>query len=101
MIFFILTVEDRTEATLVSHIREWTEEGTACAIVSDCWKGFINLEKYGYGPKTVNHSVEFVNPDVYDTNKIEGKWRQMGVSLPTRGIREEHYSSYLAEFIWR
>ena len=61
----------------------------------------MNLEKYGYPHKTVNHSVEFVNSEGYDTNKIEGQWRQMKVSLPTHGREKEHYSSYLAEFIWR
>ena len=96
---FIVTVEDRTEATLISHIQEWIEPGTT--IVSDCWKGYVNLEKYGYQHKTVNHSVEFVNSEGYDTNKIEGQWRQMKVSLPTHGRKKEHYSSYLAEFIWR
>ena len=40
---FIVTVEDRTEATLISHIQEWIEPGTT--IVSDCWKGYVNLEK--------------------------------------------------------
>jgi len=49
----------------------------------------------------VNHSVEFVSPEGYDTNKIEGYWRQMKVSLPTHGRKKEHYSSYLAEFLWR
>lgn len=69
----IVTVEDRTEATLVSHIHEWVEPGTT--IVHDCWKDYVNLEKYGYEHKTVNHSVEFVNSEGYDTNKIEGHWR--------------------------
>ena len=95
----IVTVEDRTEATLVSHIHEWVEPGTT--IVHDCWKDYVNLEKYGYEHKTMNHSVEFVNSEGYDTNKIEGHWRQMKVSLPTHGKKKEHYSSYLAEFIWR
>ena len=40
----------------------------------------------------MNHSVEFVNAEGYDTNKIEGQWKQM---------KKEPYSSYLAEFIWR
>ena len=74
------TLEDRTEATLISHIQEWIEPGTT--IVSDCWKGYVNLEKYGYQHKTVNHSVEFVNSEGYDTNKIEGQWRQ-NESQPT------------------
>ena len=78
---------DRTEATLVSHIQEWVEQGTT--IVSDCWKGYVNLKKYGYEHKIVNHSVEFVSPEGYDTNKIEGHWRQMKVSVPTHGRKKE------------
>lgn len=96
---FIAMVEDRTEKTLLTLIQEWIKPGTT--IVSDCWKGYINLEKHGFLHKTVNHSVEFVNDEGYHTNKIEGHWRQMKVSLPTHGRKKEHYSSYLAEFIWR
>ena len=57
-------------------------------IVSDCWKGYVNLEKYGYEHKTVYHSVEFVSPEGYEMNKIEGHWRQMKVSLPTHGRKK-------------
>ena len=75
----LVMAEDRTEATLRSHIQEWIEPGTT--IVSVCWEGYVNLAKYGYQHKTVNHSVEFFNSEGYDTNKIEGQWRQMKVSL--------------------
>lgn len=46
--FFIVTVQDRTEATMIrqSHIQEWIESGTT--IVSDCWR-LRKLGKYGYG----------------------------------------------------
>lgn len=96
---FIVCVDDRSEATLLKHIQDWIEPGTI--IVSDCWKAYVNLDKYGYTHKTVNHSVEFVSSEGYDTNKQEGHWRQMKVNLPTHGRKKEHYSSYLAEFIWR
>ena len=96
---FILCVDDRSEATLLKHIHDWIEPGTI--IVSDCWKAYVNLDKYGYTHKTVNHSVEFVSSEGYDTNKQEGHWRQMKVNLPTHGRKKEHYSSSLAEFIWR
>ena len=39
------------------HHGQWIEPGTT--IVSDCWKGYMNLSKHGYIHKTVNHSVEF------------------------------------------
>ena len=96
---FIATVEDRTEETLLNLIKGWIEPGTT--IVSDCWKGYVNLSKHGYIHKTVNHSVEFVNEEGFHTNKIEGHWRQMKTKLPTHGRKKEHYSSYLAEFKWR
>jgi hypothetical protein len=96
---FIAPVEDRTENTLVSLIRKWVKPGSI--IVSDCWKGYINLNKYGYVHETVNHSQEFVNDAGGHTNKIEGHWRQLKSSLPTHGRRKHHYPSYFAEFMWR
>ena len=96
---FIVTVEDRSEATLLQVIKDWIEPGTT--IVSDCWKAYVNLEKHGYIHKTVNHSMEFVNEEGFHTNKIEGHWRQMKAKLPTHGRKKDHYSSYLAEFKWR
>ncbi|XP_020905726.2 uncharacterized protein LOC110243911, partial [Exaiptasia diaphana] len=96
---FIVAVENRTEETLLALIKKWIKPGTL--IVSDCWKGYINLEKHGYEHRTVNHSKEFVNELGFHTNKIEGHWRQMKASLPTHGRRKAHYDSYLAEFLWR
>ena len=94
-----MAVEDRSEATLLPIIKDWIEPGTL--IVSDCWKSYHNLNKHGYSHQTVNHSKEFVNKDGYNTNKKEGHWRLMKVSLPVFGTRKDMYSSYLAEFIWR
>ena len=96
---FIVTVEDRSEDTLLALIKEWIAPGTT--IVSDGWKAYANLSKHGYIHKTVNHSLEFVNEEGFHTNKIEGHWRQMKAKLPTHGRKKEHYSSYLAEFKWR
>ena len=77
---FLVPVEDRSEATLLPFIQKWIEPGTL--IVSDCWKSYSNLEKNGYFHQTVNHSKEFVNEEGFHTNKIEGHWRHMKVSLP-------------------
>ena len=84
---------------LLPIIQKWIEPGTT--IISDCWKAYCNLEKYGYIHKTVNHSKEFVNDDGDCTNKIEGQWRRAKVKLPPFGVRKHHFSSYLAEFMWR
>ena len=96
---FLVPVEDRTEATLLPIIKQWIEPGTL--IISDCWKSYSNLSKHGYQHETVNHSKEFVNSNGYNTNKQEGHWRHMKTSLPIFGTRKEHFSSYLAEFMWR
>ena len=66
-------------------------------IISDCWKGYINLQKYGYTHNTVNYSVEFVIEHGNHTNKIEGHWKQLKCSLPTHEKRKYHYPSYFAE----
>ncbi|KAK2557508.1 hypothetical protein P5673_020255 [Acropora cervicornis] len=97
---FMMTVEDRSDKTLLKRIQEWIEPGST--IVSDCWKAFSNLSKYGYIHKTMNHySVEFVSPEGYDTNKQERHWRQMKMHPSTHGRKKEHYSSYLTEFNWQ
>ena len=96
---FIFPVDKRDENTLMPMIKKWILPGTT--IVSDCWKAYTNLSINGYVHKSLNHSEEFVNEDGDHTNKIEGHWRQMKASLPTRGRRKFHYSYYLAEFLWR
>lgn len=49
----------------------------------------------------MNYLKEFVNEDGYNTNKMEGYWRYMKVSLFVFGIRKDKYFSYFVEFIWR
>ena len=84
---------------LLPIIQKWIKPGTT--IISDCWKAYTNLEKYGYTHKTLNHSEEFVNKDGDSTNKIEGHWRHPKVKMPLLSVRKHHFSPYLSEFMWR
>ena len=96
---FLIPVDKRDEQTLLPIIQKWIKPGTT--IISDCWKAYTNLEKYGYTHKTLNHSEEFVNKDGDSTNKIEGHWRHPKVKMPLLCVRKHHFSPYLSEFMWR
>ena len=97
---FLVSVEDRSAATLVPIIKQYILPGTK--IMSDCWKSYDKLEEEGYIHGTVNHSIEFVNSDTGDhTQTIESTWRAVKRSLPRSGTTKDHYNSYFAEFIFR
>lgn len=96
---FMIAVEQRDEATLLPILQQWIKPKTV--IVSDCWKAYTNLDEYGYTHSTVNHSKEFVNDQSLNTNKMEGQWRQTKGKCPPFGVRKHHFSSHLAECIWR
>ena len=86
---FIVTVEDQSEATIN------VDKGVDRARCSHCvgrLEGIASLQKDGYIHKTVNHSLEFVNEEGFNTNKIEGHWRQVKAKLTTHGRKKEHYS---------
>ena len=40
---FLFPVKDRSEATLLPIIKKWIKPGST--IISDCWKGYTNLQK--------------------------------------------------------
>lgn len=96
---FLVAVEKRDRETLIPIIKNWILPGTT--IVSDFWKPYDILSELDFEHLKVNHSVEFVNCNGDHTNKIEGHWRQVKSTLPSFGVKKSHFSSYMAEFMWR
>lgn len=58
---FIVPVPDRSQDTLINVIKEWILPGTI--IMSDCWKAYKGLKNKNFQHYTVNHSLNFVDPD--------------------------------------
>ena len=67
---FVEFVDDRSLETLVGVIRRKIKPGTM--IVSDCWSGYGNLPAIlpdmHFQHLTVNHSVNYVNPENRDAH---------------------------------
>ena len=78
---FFKCFHDRTANTLISIIKEHILPGTT--IYSDCWKAYNSLNSECFSHLTVNHSVNFVDPETgTHTNTIESTWRALKKSLP-------------------
>lgn len=78
---FLIPVEKRNATTLLTIIKEWIKPGTT--IISDCWKAYDCLNDEGFQHLTVNHSVNFVDPESgAHTNTVEGMWRHAKAFLP-------------------
>lgn len=97
---FIVQVPDRTANTLLEIIRQWISPGTT--IISDKWRSYRDLDNQGFTHFTVNHSVNFVDPDTgAHTNNIERLWRDVRSTIPRYGTRKAHSAGYLAEFMFK
>ncbi|XP_070071079.1 uncharacterized protein [Drosophila takahashii] len=95
--FFLVPVEDRSQETLLPIIEANIANGTR--IISDCWKSYNGLKDANYSHMTVNHSVNFVNPETgANTQRIERLWRDLKENIPHYGRKTEHYQGYLARF---
>ena len=95
---FLVRVPDRTADTLMTIIRDCIEPGNT--VISDGWAAYRDLDSQGYTHHTINHSIQFVNPDnEAHTNKIESTWQKVKVFL---GIynRGEDYEYHLAHYMF-
>lgn len=97
---FFTCVADRTAETLTEIIKNNIKPGTT--IISDCWKAYSKLDQEGFKHLTVNHSVNFVDPETgAHTNTIESTWRALKKSLPKHGTTKVLYDSYFAQYCVR
>lgn len=97
---FFTTVENRTANTLVNIIKQHIKP--ASHIISDCWKAYNSLDKECFTHLTVNHSVNFVDPNSgAHTNTIESTWRALKKSLLSNGIQKTMYDSYFSQYCIR
>ena len=70
---FFQVVERRDAETIIPIIRHHVLPGTT--VVTDCWRAYSSLPKFGYIHKTVNHSKNFKDPVSGEhTNTIENSW---------------------------
>ena len=93
---FFCIVPDRTEATLISKLVENVNAGSI--IMSDMWRSYSNISKYGFTHSKVNHSKNFLNPDdpTVHTQTIERAWRGLKENIPKASRYEERFKYLIA-----
>ncbi|KAF0750971.1 DDE Tnp IS1595 domain-containing protein [Aphis craccivora] len=94
--------EKRDKDTLLTAINDWILPGTT--IISVCWKSYQCLEDEGFFHLTVNHSIQFKNPETgAHTNNVEGMWRhasRQGFAFPILSQKTRFYGGYLTKFMF-
>ena len=94
---------NRRNATVLGDlIRKHVHPGTN--VITDKWKGYVNLSQLGYIHLDVNHSENFVDPLTgAHTNTIEGTWTHAKQKTLRRGGRRtvDSFAMDLSEFMWR
>ena len=98
---FVVAVPQRNAITLLPIIQQYVLPGTT--IVSDLWRAYNTLGSLGYIHLTVNHSIQFVNPENHmTTNHIESLWQKAKMRNKRHyGTATTMMDSYLLEFMWR
>jgi superfamily II DNA helicase RecQ len=89
-------VPDRTKKTLIAQIQKLVNIN---AIVnSDAWASYKQLKKLGFDHRTVNHSINFVDPQTgAHTQRVESLW---GVCKKWCKKQNYHHSEYLQDYLY-
>uniref|UniRef100_A0A914QRG4 ISXO2-like transposase domain-containing protein n=1 Tax=Panagrolaimus davidi TaxID=227884 RepID=A0A914QRG4_9BILA len=100
---FMEIVEDRTAATLLPLIQKYILPGTT--IISDLWRAYFRIGELpeAYTHLTVNHSINFVDPESgAHTQSVESNWQQYKMGGKKRyGTHRTMLQDYIEEFYWR
>ena len=96
-IFFQITTK-RDSEFIRNFIKNNIVENTI--IITDSWKGYLNLKNLGYIHKKVNHKEEFVSKEDCEvhTNNIERLWRDLRENIPFNlkyDVLEQHIKEYM------
>ena len=97
---FLVTVGQRDKDTLLPIIQAHILPGSY--VMSHTWKVYDCLKDEGYTHLTVNHSLNFIDPDTgAHTQRIENTWWGVKRSMPCTGTSKDLFKSYLQEWLWR
>lgn len=92
ILYFI--VKNRKMHTIDAIFKKFVKKGSI--IHTDGWKGYLNLKNIDYVHKSVNHSLNFVDPLTgVNTNTIEGNWSTLKTKTPKRFRTEKWIGLYL------
>lgn len=89
-------IDETTRLRLQSNVRRWVAEGAS--VYTDEATGYVGLDRWNFGHKSVNHSVEYVSGDVH-TNSVENFWSLLKRALKGTQIHvdPEHLHRYVTE----
>ena len=94
---FLTTVPSRDKETLLEIIKTRIKPGMT--LISDCWKSYNCLSEENFKHLTVNHSLNFLDPDTGShTQNIENLWWQIKRKLPETYTRHNQLYLHLAEY---
>jgi transposase-like protein len=97
---FLVPVEDRSSDTLSQHILNHVHPGST--VMTDQWRGYVDLQALGYNHLTVNHSQNYVDPDTGAcTNTAEGLNSGLKRRIPVRNRTANGIEGHLFEYVWR
>ncbi|KAG2217633.1 hypothetical protein INT45_008086 [Circinella minor] len=97
---FTIPVEERNKETLLYQIKKFVKPETR--IITDFWKGYINLKDNNYIHDKVNHKKCFkVKGTDNHTNTIEGIWNGLKMNIIPQHRTRKYLFEHLLEQQWR